>query len=94
MGGLSIEKVPRYSQAEQGAVERIVGGEEHLAAEVGGRGVAHHDKEACVLQVEVGIGVDEGEVAQLSAAVDVLLHSKLVELRQEVWGVVLGEPSG
>ena len=52
---------------EDGAVEGIVRREERHAVETGTRGVAHHHEETCVLQVQIGIGIDKGEVAQLIA---------------------------
>ena len=69
-----------------------MGHEEGHAVEVSTRGIVHHDEEACMLQVQVGIDVDEREIAQLLAAVGVLLNGKLVQLGQEVGRVILAEP--
>ena len=88
----SIEEIPGDAQMEDGAIEGIVRREERHAVEVLAQHVGHHHEESGMLQMQVGIDVDEGEVAQLYAAVIVLLHGILVELWQEVGGVVLGEP--
>ena len=47
-----------------------------------------------MLQVKVGIDIDEGEVANLGAGGCVFLYGKLIKGRTELGGIVFGEPCG
>lgn len=91
---LLIEEVPRKPHAQYAAVLRIVRREEVHSVALAGVDVAEHDEEARVLEVHVGVGVDKGVAANLHPARLVALHGKLVDLRNEVGGVVFGEVVG
>ena len=45
-----------------------------------------------MLQVQVGIDVNEGEVAKLCTGLAIFLYGKLVDARTEVGRIILGEP--
>ena len=66
-----------------------MGREEDVTVEVARCRIGHHDEEAGMLEMQVGVGIDEGEVAQLHACRLVLLDGKAVQLGQEVGRRVL-----
>ena len=74
------------------AVGGIVGREEVVLVARTGVDVAECQEEAGALQVHVGIDVDPRITPQLSAAVGILLDSKLGKLGQVVGRIVFSEP--
>ena len=66
---------------------------EILLAAVAGIDMAHHDKEAGMLQVEVGIHIHQRIVAHFCLALS-FLHGKLSQTRGVIGGIVLGEIAG
>ena len=69
-----VEEVPAYSEAEHTLVEWVVGGEEIVLVARAGVDVTHHHEEAGVLDVYVGIGIDDWVVAHLYVLVAIALH--------------------
>ena len=58
----SIIEIPGDSQSEDALIERMVRSEEVVHLTRARIDVAHHDEEAGLLQVHVGIDVDNGVV--------------------------------
>ncbi len=86
----SIKEVPAYSKAEDTPVQRVMWCKEVHTVAVVGIDVAHHNKEACALQMEVGIDIHNRIVSHLRAALT-FLHGKLSESRAVIGCVVLRE---
>ena len=59
----SVEEIPRHTKAEDAVVQRVVGREEVVA--VATVHMTHHDEETGVLQMEIGIYVHNGVVADV-----------------------------
>ena len=55
--------------------------------------MAHHHEEPGLFQMEIGIHVDDGVVADVHPAVRILLYGVLRDSRHEVGGLVFGEPA-
>lgn len=72
-----IEEIPRETDAEHLSVGGIMRGKEVLPAAAASVDMAHHDEEARVFEVHVGIYIDEWISANLLSARCILLHCKL-----------------
>ena len=60
-----VEEVPAYTHSENSLVHRIVRGEEVVLVALTCIQMAHHHEEAGVLDVNIGIGIDDRVVAHL-----------------------------
>ena len=87
---LLVEEVPAHTKSEYSLVKRIVGCEEVVAVALTCIYVAHHHEEACVLQVEVGVYINQRIVAHLGTAV-ASLNTILSKSRAIVGRIILGE---
>ena len=71
-----VIEIPTYTEAEYALVQRVVRGEKIIARTATSIYVAHHHKEACLLQMEVGIDVNDRIFAHLRFVI-ASLHSIL-----------------
>ena len=88
-----VEEIPAETEAKDALVERIVGREEIVALAGSRIHMAHHDEETGVLEVEVGIDVDNGIVAHFDGDF-VFLHDKLADGGTVVGCIVFREIAG
>ena len=87
---LLVEEIPAHTESEYSLVKRIVGRKEVVAVALTCIYMAHHHEEACVLQVEVGVYINQRIVAHLGTAV-AGLNTILSESRAIVGCIILGE---
>lgn len=84
-----IEEVPRESKVDGHWVDRIVWGEEHVAAS--GIDVCYVDIEAAAFEVKVGIDVHDGIFSYLYSRVGGVLYGKHANGSEVVRSIVGGE---
>ena len=70
-----------------------MGREEVFTRTATGIDMAHHDKEACVLEVEIGIDIHDGISAKFDTTRFILLYGELSESGCIVGCFILGEES-
>ena len=87
---LLVEEIPAHTESEYSFVKWIVGRKEVVAVALTCIYVAHHHEEACVLQVEVGVYINQRIVAHLGTAV-AGLNTILSKSRAIVGCIILGE---
>ena len=71
-----VEEVPTQSKEQHAFVKWITGDEEIVLAAATCIDVAHHDEEACLFKVEIGVNVYQRIVAYFHL-VGLRLHGKL-----------------
>lgn len=74
-----IEEVPGDTEMQHRGIHGVMRRKEVSTIERRVGGVLHQQEESCVLQVQVSIDIDKGEVANLGACGSILLHGKLIE---------------
>ena len=76
-----IEEVPTYSNTEHSLVHRIMRSEEVVLVALSCIDVAHHYEETGVLDVNVGVNIDDRIVAYLYVVLAVALYRILSHIR-------------
>ena len=87
---LLVEEIPAHTESEYSLVKWIVGRKEVVAVALTCIYVAHHYEEACVLQVEIGVYINQRIVAHLGTA-GAGLNTLLSESWAIVGRIILGE---
>ena len=87
---LLVEEIPAHTESEYSFVKWIVGRKEVVAVALTCIYVAHHHEETSVLQVEVGVYINQRIVAHLGTAV-ASLNTILSKSRAIVGCIILGE---
>ena len=72
MDYLLVEEVPTQSESQHSFVERVVGCQEVVLLARPSIHMTHHKEETCVLQMEVGIDVDNRIISDFCLAVTCL----------------------
>jgi hypothetical protein len=89
-----VEEVPAYTHSENSLVHRIVRGEEVVLVALSCIQMAHHHEEAGVLDVNIGVGIDDRVVAHLHVLLAVALHGILTDVRRIIRSLVACKVSG
>ena len=79
-----VEEVPAYTDSHHACVHRIMRGEEIILVTLAGIDVAHHDEKAGMLEMCIGIYVDDRVVAYLHVVLAITLHG----IHAHVWRIV------
>ena len=86
-----IIEVPREAETQHALIEWVVRGIEIVLVARTCIDMAHHDEEATLLELEVGIDIDDRIITHLGAQGGVLLHTIHAYLRTVFWCIVAGE---
>lgn len=87
---LLVEEIPAHTESEYSLVKWIVGRKEVVAVALTCIYMAHHHEETSVLQVEIGVYINQRIVAHLGTAV-AGLNTILSKSRAIVGCIILGE---
>ena len=79
-----VEEIPADTHSEYSTVKRVVRGEEIVFVALSCIDVTHHHKESCMLDVNIGVSVDNRVVSYLHVVLTIALYYIL----SHVWGIV------